>query len=62
MKNTVDTIKIVNAKQVIFYINNGLKPLDIFVGKGGVLVYVFDRKKTVPIFDKWCLRKAPEND
>lgn len=50
-----DTVKIVNQKQATLYIKNGLKPLDIYCSNTeDILVYVFDKKKSKPLFDLWC--------
>lgn len=54
-----ETVKIVNRRQATLYIKNGLKPIDVYASKGkdgelDILVYVFDKESTFPLFIKWC--------
>lgn len=55
MENNINKkIKILNIEQAKYYINNDIKPLDIFIGKGGKIVFEFNRNDTTEVFDKWC--------
>ena len=49
----MDTIKIVNTKQAMLYIKHGVKPVDLFEDRG-VIIYIFDKKKTKELYDSWC--------
>lgn len=48
-----ETVKIMNRKQVTFYIKNGIKPVDIIVGYNDYLVYIFDKEQTKGVWEKW---------
>ena len=48
-----ETVNIVNPKQAQLYIKNGLEPLRVYWNIDRI-VYVFDREKSYPLFDKWC--------
>lgn len=45
-------VRIRNVKQALLYIKNGLEPLRVYYDNG-LYVYVFDRAKSKPLFDKW---------
>ena len=50
MENNINKkIKILNIEQAKYYINNDLKPLDIFIGKGGKIVFEFNRNDTTEL-------------
>lgn len=57
-----DNIRILNSKQAAFYWENGVEPLDIYLGntKNGepVIVFIFSKKETqeTGVYDKWCKR------
>lgn len=48
-----EIVKIMNRKQVTFYIKNGIKPVDIIVGYNDYLVYIFDKEQTKGVWEKW---------
>ncbi len=52
MEKNNNEIYIVNLAQAQAYIKAGLQP--IRVEADNRLVFVFDRKATKPLFDKWC--------
>lgn len=45
-------VRIVNPKQAYLYMKHGLYPVDIYPGYD-VTVYVFEKTKAQPLFDKW---------
>lgn len=47
-----EVVRIKNVKQALLYIKNGLEPLRVYYDNG-LYVYVFDRAKSKPLFDKW---------
>lgn len=49
----MEKVKIVNGLQATMYISHNVKPIDIFVGYGNKLVYVFDKKETKEVWRKW---------
>ena len=56
---TKDVVRILNPKQQLLYIKAGLYPLDLYVSidqKTGkdVLVMLFDREESYPLYQKWC--------
>lgn len=46
-------VKILNQKQVAFYIGEGVKPIDIQVGYNHRLVYFFKKEDTTELWNKW---------
>ena len=51
--NRVNEVKIINQKQVLRYVSNGLQPLRLEAGYNDKLVYVFDKEASEPYFEKW---------
>ena len=56
-----DAIRIVNPKQAAFYWSKGLQPLSIYPSKDlntsePMLVFIFSRSKSKPLFEEWCSR------
>ena len=50
-KYDVDVVRIVNLKQISVYIQNGVKPIDIYFTDK--LVFVFNKNETGELFDRW---------
>lgn len=49
-----DTCIILNVAQVVAYLENGAELLDIYVGKGKKLCFIFPKNDLVKkLFDKW---------
>ena len=60
-----DVVRIINHQQAIYYVNSGLKLLDIYTSINGrtklpIFVYIFDRKASREIYDRWCNQGARE--
>lgn len=56
MHNDKDFIYITNIKQVKFYLDNGLKPVDL-VSYKDMVAYKYDREATKPLYTKWKATK-----
>lgn len=57
--NVFDSIKILNIPQAIYYLRHNVPLQDLFISKDrkfdkDVMVFVFLREDTKPIFDMWC--------
>lgn len=53
-----DTIPILNIRQVLYYMQNGIRILDVYPStdyktQKGILLFVVDRKETAEIYKKW---------
>ena len=54
-----DVVRILNPKQQLLYVKAGLYPLDLYAsiddqtGKD-VLVMIFSKKESYPLYQKWC--------
>ena len=49
-----NTVIILNVAQVVAYLDNGAQLLDIYVGRGKKLCFVFPKDDfTRELFDKW---------
>ena len=57
-----DIVRIINMQQVAYYISQDVMPLDVYVSQDKkdenkrILVYLYDKKDTVEVFDRWCRR------
>ena len=53
-----DIARIVNLKQIIFYLQLDLIPIDICVSEDRtgkkILVYLYRKSETKEAFDRWC--------
>lgn len=47
--------RIVDPKQYRLYMKHGLYPIDMYYS-GDIIVMVFDRKESYPLYKKWCDR------
>lgn len=56
--NVFDTIRILNLAQSMAYIENGVLPVDITVGRNKnnqrCLIFYFIKDDTAEVYDKWC--------
>ena len=56
--NLFECVRITNLKQVYFYLENNIQLLDVYSGKDKagkpVLVFLFYKKDTKEIYEKWC--------
>lgn len=60
-----DGIRILNPKQALFYIDSGVPLLDLYPSRSyqtgkKILVFVFDRKESASIYEKWKLNLCLE--
>lgn len=54
---TDECVFIVNPLQAYKYIFNNAVPLDILAGEDNKIVYVYNRKQTHDLYDRWCKRE-----
>ena len=54
---TDECVFIVNPLQVYKYLINDPAPLDILAGADNKIVYVYNRKSTRDLYDRWCKRE-----
>ena len=54
---TNECVYIVNPLQVYKYLINDAVPLDILAGEDNKIVYVYNRKLTHDLYDRWCKRE-----
>lgn len=62
-----DVVRIVNYMQAIFYMNHGVKLLDIypsvdFKSNKPLFVYIFNRKESYQAYDAWCNNKQKASE
>ena len=55
--DTDECVFIVNPLQVYKYLINDAAPLDILAGEDNKIVYVYNRKLTHDLYDRWCKRE-----
>jgi len=48
-----DLVRLINQKQVFFYIKNNVYPLWLEAGYNDRIVYVFQKEPTLCLFTKW---------
>lgn len=49
-----ELVRLVNPKQVYFYLQNGVFPIRIEAGYNERIVYVFEKEPTLKLFMSWC--------
>ncbi len=54
----VDIVRIYDINQLMLYVSNGVKPIDMYVSLSDrderpIMIYVFSRKETAPLFPKY---------
>ena len=54
---TTECVYIVNPLPVYKYLINDAVPLDILAGEDNKIVYVYNRKSTRDLYDRWCKRE-----
>lgn len=57
-----DGIRILNPKQALFYLDSGVTLLDLYPSRSyqtgkKILVFVFDKKESASIYEKWKLNR-----
>lgn len=57
--NVFNTIRILNLKQSMAYISNGVMPVDLKIEKNDEcehprLVFYFIKDETIEVYNKWC--------
>lgn len=53
-----DIVRLVNTKQVYFYIENGLQPIRVEAGYNQKIVFIFLREPTMALFAAWRKRDS----
>lgn len=54
----VDVVFILNTAQMIKYVKNGLKPLDIFYSEiSQKVIYVYGKEESHEFYELWCKRE-----
>jgi len=48
-----DEVRLVNPKQVYYYISEGIQPLRLECGYDEKIVFVFEKEPTLKLFSKW---------
>ena len=52
-----EVVRIVNPKQMRFYVSNGIYPIDMYVSEDDwdnqIVVYIFLREETQDLYQKW---------
>ena len=54
-----EVVRIVNPKQYLLYIKNGIYPIDIYTSvddksSNSILVMIFLKEDTTEVYQKWC--------
>lgn len=57
--NLKEVNRICNVKQQIFYISNGVYPIDIYTSidernNRKIIVMIFERLQTKELYERWC--------
>lgn len=60
--NADKVVRIINSLQSATYMTHGAELLDVYASKDfktgkPLLVYIFDREATTPLYDAWCKRE-----
>lgn len=54
-----EVVRIVNPKQYLLYIKNGIYPIDVYTSidektSNSILVMIFLKENTMEVYQKWC--------
>lgn len=54
-----EVVRIVNPKQYLLYIKNGIYPIDLYTSvddksSNSILVMIFLKEDTTEVYQKWC--------
>lgn len=65
--NLAHTVRLLNAKQCAFYIENSVMPVDIYVSKDYItgkpmLVFLFDKSETRELYAQWVANKQDKEN
>ena len=52
-----ECVRILNPVQVSAYIRHGAKLIDLVIGDGNKLVFIFDRKSTAYLYELWLIHE-----
>lgn len=60
-------VRIINIYQSTYYMNNNIMPLDIYVSRDfetgkPIMVFIFDKRQTKPLYEKWIATKPDKED
>ena len=48
-----DEVRLINPKQVYYYLSKGIQPLRLECGYDDKIVFVFEKETTLKLFAKW---------
>lgn len=57
-----DYADVVYKAQVAFYMKNGIKPVDVFLGRNETIVFRFNRKESYPYYIQWMENKPKKEN
>lgn len=52
-----DCVRILNPVQVSAYLRHGAKLIDLLIGDGNKLVFIFDKKSTAFLYELWLIHE-----
>lgn len=57
-----DFVDVVFKAQVAFYLKNGIKPIDVYLGRNETIVFRFDKKESSQYYIQWMKNRTKKED
>lgn len=57
-----DYVDVVYKAQVAFYMKNGIKTIDVYLGRNDTIVFRFDKKESYPLYIQWMKNKPKKEN
>lgn len=51
------TVRVTNKKMVAFFLKNGVKPINMFMGDNDTIVFVYIKNETDELYKRYQLEK-----
>lgn len=58
MCNMNDKVKVTFKALVAYYLKNGVKPIDIYLGHNDTIVFLFNRSDTKVLYGSWMANRV----
>lgn len=57
-----DFVDVVFKAQVAFYLKNGIKPIDVYLGRNETIVFRFDKKESSQYYIQWMKNRTKKEE
>lgn len=57
-----DYVDVVFKAQVAFYLKNGIKPIDVYLGRDETIVFRFNKKESYQYYIQWVKNRTKKEE